>query len=79
MVQDNGSSTTPVDFVVPQRSVLVLVLFVLCTTPLSLINEKHSVKHEMFADDTQLCKSDPPTDYDRLVVSIQKCVADIED
>ena len=33
----------------------------------------------MFADDTQLCKSAPPTDYDSMILSLQKCTADVKD
>ena len=33
----------------------------------------------MFADDTQLCQSVPPKDYDSMVLSLQKCTADIKD
>ena len=55
------------------------VLFILCATPLSLIIEKHSVNHEMFADDTQLYKSVPLTDYDSMAPLLQKCTADVKD
>ena len=54
------------------------VLFILYTTPLSLITEKHSVNHEMFADDTQFCKSVPPTDYDNMLLSLQNCTAEVK-
>ena len=76
MIQGNRSSTAPLDFGVTQGSVLDPVLF-MYTTPLSLIIEKHSVNHEMLADDTQFCKSAPQTDYDSMVLSLQKCTADI--
>ena len=33
----------------------------------------------MFANDTQLCKSVPPTDYDSMVLSLQKCTADVKE
>ena len=78
-VQDHKSPTTSLDFRVPQGSVLGPVLLIIYTTPLSHLIEKHSVNHEMFADDTQLCKSAPPTDYDSLVLSLQKCTADVKD
>ena len=49
------------------------------TTPLSQCIDAHPVQHEMFADDTQLCKSASPTDSDRLISSLQKCTADVKD
>ena len=82
MVQNNRSSTAPLDFGVPQGSLLGPVLFILYTTPLSLIIEKHSDDHEMFADDIQLCKSVSPTDYYSMygmVLSLQKYTADVKD
>ena len=74
----DNRSTASLDFRVPQGSVLGLVLFILHTTPLSLNTEKHSVNHKMFADDTQLWKSVPSTDHDSLVLSLQKCTADVK-
>ena len=79
MVQNNPSSTAPLDFGLPQGSVQGPVLFILYTMPLSFIIEKHSVNHEMFADGTLLCKSVPPNDYDSVVLSLQKCTADVKD
>ena len=54
------SDPAPVLYSVPQDYVLGPVLFVLYTTPLSDVTERHSIHHHSFADDTQLRKSAPP-------------------
>jgi hypothetical protein len=77
LVQDNPSSTTPLQFGVPQGSVLGSVLFVLYTTQLSSVIARHSVSHEMFADDTQLHNSSLPDDVHNLVSSLQGCFLDV--
>ena len=53
------------------------VLFILYTTPLTCLIEKHSIRHEMFADNTQLKHSESPENYSDLVRSLQDCVKDI--
>ena len=62
----------------PQGSVLGPVLFVLYTTPLSDIIERHSIHHHSFADDTQLRKSAPPNHVSKLVQSMQECIHDVK-
>jgi hypothetical protein len=79
LVQDNPSSTTPLQFGVPQGSVLGPVLFVLYTTQLSSVIARHSVSHEMFADDTQLHNSSLPDDVQSLVSSLQDCFLDVRE
>ena len=61
----------------PQGSVLCPVLLILYTTPLTCLIEKHSIRHEMFADDTQFSYSESPENYSDLVRSLQGFVKDI--
>ena len=77
LIDDQKSTETSRDFGVPQGSVLGPVLFILHTTPLTCLIEKHSICHEMFADDTQLNLSESPENYSDLVPSLQDCVKDI--
>ena len=60
----------------PQGSVLCPVLLILYTTPLTCLIEKHSIRHEMFADDTQFSYSESPENYSDLVRSLQGFVKD---
>ena len=55
---------------VPQGSVLGPILFVLYTTPLSAVIERHSILHHSYADDSQLQNSATP---DRLPDLIDYC------
>ena len=45
---------------VPQRSVLVPILFILYLQPLSYVIEHYPVLHHVYADDTQIHKSCTP-------------------
>ena len=78
VVDCHRSAESPVHFGVPQGSVLGPVLFTLYTTPLSHLIDTHKLRHEMYADDTQLFHSSCPSDYDALTKSLQGCVSDIK-
>ena len=67
-------SVTPIQ---QYNSVLGPVLFILYTTPFTCLIEKNSIRHEMFADDTQLNHPESPDNYSALVRSLQDCVKDI--
>ena len=63
---------------VPQGSVLGPILFVLYTTPLSDIIANHSVNHRLFADDTQLQTSAPPSEVTNLTKELNGRTDDIK-
>ena len=65
-------------YCVPQGSVLGPILFVLYTTPLSDVIAKHSVNHQLFADDTQLQKSAPLSEVTNLTNELYACTDDIK-
>ena len=67
-----SSETATISFGVPEGSALGPVFFVLCTTPLSTVIEKHSVLHQSYADDSQLQKSALPHQIAYLFLSMQK-------
>ena len=72
------SDPAPVLYGVPQGSVLRPVLFVLYTTTLSDVIERHSIHHHSFADDMQLRNSAPPHHVSELVQSMQECIHDVK-
>ena len=69
----NNSASCPFPLIeVPQGLVLVPVLFVLYTTPLS-DKASLSVNYQLFADKTQLQKSTPPNYIQSLTRDLQLC------
>ena len=78
-VHSHTSVPASVSCGVPQGSVLGPILFVLYTTPLSTVIERHSILHHSYADDTQLQNSATPDRLPNLIDSMRLCIDDIKD
>ena len=77
-VNEVKSSPLFLTFGVPQGSVLEPVIFALYTQPVSDVISHHSVSHHMFADDTELYKSDSPSEAFTLIWTIKSCISDVK-
>ena len=51
--------------------------FILFTQPLSDVISHHTMSHHMFADDTELYKSDSPSEAFALSRTIESCVSEV--
>ena len=78
-VHSHTSVPASVSCSVPQGSVLGPILFVLYTTPLSAVIERHSILYHSYADDSQLQNSATPDRLPDLIDSMRLCIDDIKD
>ena len=66
------------DFVVPQRYVIRLILFVLYIQPLSNLIKRHSLSVHSFADDIQIETSILSQHVHGAISSVEICIFDIK-
>ena len=78
-VHSHTSMPASVSCGVPQGLVLGPILFMLYTTPLSTVIERHSILHHSYADDTQLQNSATPDRLPNLIDSMRLWIDDIKD
>ena len=71
------SPNFPLQFGVPQGSVLGPILYTLYTQPLGSLIRKHDVNYHMYADDTQLYKSLPSHADVSLLSTMELCINDV--
>ena len=74
-----SSSVAPLQWGVPQGSVIGPLLFACYTTPVQDIIESHGFSCAMYADDTQMYITVNPVDLEQALDKLERCLADVRD
>ena len=72
------SDASLLSYGIPQGSVLEPIMFALYTQPFSDVIDRHSTPSHMFADDTELYKSETRDNTDSVLTVMQACVSDFK-
>ena len=79
-IKNTQSDSKPLEFGVPQGSVLGPLLFNLYTTPISkiVISSYKYIKHHLYADDTQIYINITSGNAAGAITQLQHCLSDIQ-
>ena len=77
-IGNSRSEDVPLQFGVPQGSVLGPILFTMYIKPLSSIIQKHLIIYHFYADDSQLYKHEIPEKLALLISITENCISDVK-